>query len=360
MPAKNKSTPKATALVTATPAATPVTPHFVGIDVSAKTLDVCITHADKIISQQTLANTAAAHKQLCTQLGKYPQAQVVMEATGVYHLDAALALSNASIPLMIANPKSAANFAKVLLKNGKTDKSDAKLLAQYAQRMTFIPWQRPSKNALQLHQIARRLFQITTLKTAEKNRLHALNIVEHMLDILTQTLLEHVASLEKQAQQLLEAALVLVNADPDLKRKLDLIDSIPGFAVNSAVQILAHLLLMPPTLTAKQWVKMAGLDPRAFQSGTSINRKTRISKTGNKHLRMALYMPALSAKTHNPHIKAYFEHLTVDLHKTPKQALIAVMRKLLHTIHAVIAHNTPFQQGKFYTMPKTHTENVDF
>jgi len=97
-------------------------------------------------------------------------------------------------------------------------------------------------------------------------------------------------------------------------------------------------------------VKFAGLDPKAFDSGKSVHKKARLSKAGNRHIRSALYMPALSAKTHDPHVSAYFQHL-VDNGKKPLQAVCAVMRKLLHAIHGMLKHNEPFDNARFYAIP---------
>jgi transposase len=97
-------------------------------------------------------------------------------------------------------------------------------------------------------------------------------------------------------------------------------------------------------------VKFAGLDPRAFDSGKSVHKQARLSKAGNRHIRSALYMPALSAKQHDPHVKAYFQHL-VDNGKKPLQAVCAVMRKLLHAIHGMLKDNTLFDNTRFYAIP---------
>ncbi len=109
---------------------------------------------------------------------------------------------------------------------------------------------------------------------------------------------------------------------------------------------MSELLLLPEGLTDREWVKFAGLDPRAYDSGKSVHKKTRISQTGNRHIRSALYMPALSAKQHDPHVKAYFQHL-IDNGKLPLQALCAVMRKLPHAIHGMLKHDKPFDNTRF-------------
>ncbi|MCB2262288.1 MAG: IS110 family transposase, partial [Candidatus Thiosymbion ectosymbiont of Robbea hypermnestra] len=80
-------------------------------------------------------------------------------------------------------------------------------------------------------------------------------------------------------------------------------------ATITAIQRLGELLVMPPDLKAKQWVALAGLDPRSHQSGSSVNHKPRLTKAGNRHLRAALYLPALSAVRHNPHVRGDYRHL---------------------------------------------------
>jgi transposase len=113
---------------------------------------------------------------------------------------------------------------------------------------------------------------------------------------------------------------------------------------------MGELLLLPPNLSHREWVKFAGLDPKAFDSGKSVHKKSRISKAGNRHIRSALYMPALSAKQHDPHVKAYFDHLVAN-GKKPLQGVCAVMRKLLHAIHGMLKYDKPFDNTRFYTIP---------
>ena len=97
-------------------------------------------------------------------------------------------------------------------------------------------------------------------------------------------------------------------------------------------------------------MKAAGLDPRHFTSGTSVAKRSRLSKAGNRYIRQALTMPALSAKSHDPHVRGFFEHL-IALGKTPLQAVCAVMRKLLHAIHGMLAHDQAFDNTRFYALP---------
>jgi transposase len=129
-----------------------------------------------------------------------------------------------------------------------------------------------------------------------------------------------------------------------------LLIGIKGIGETSAIALMGELLLLPPSLSHRERIKFAGLDPRSFDSGKSVHKKTRISKAGNAHIRSALYMPTLSTKQHDPHVKAYFQHL-IDNGKKPLQAVCAIMRKLLHAIHGKLKHNKHFDNTRFYAIP---------
>ena len=102
-------------------------------------------------------------------------------------------------------------------------------------------------------------------------------------------------------------------------------------------------------LDVRQWVAYAGLDPREYSSGTSVRKKVRISKAGNKHLRRALFMPALVAVQHDPHLGAFYDHLLAR-GKLKMQALVAVERKLLHAIFGMFKHQQPYDGSKMYRL----------
>ena len=144
-----------------------------------------------------------------------------------------------------------------------------------------------------------------------------------------------------------DSGLQLVRGVPTLTAKLAHLVSAKGIGETSAMRILAELLVLPDDLAAPQWVAHAGLDPRPYESGTSIHRPRRISKVGNRHLRAALYMPALVAIQHEPNIKAFYDKL-IAAGKKPMQAVVAVMRKLLHAIWGMLKHDQDFDGEKFF------------
>jgi transposase len=327
-----------------------VVPTFAGVDVGAETLVLVIRQSEVAMKAEMFANTAADRQRLVRKLAKFPDILVCLEATGVYYLDLAIALHDAGIRVMVLNPKASHHFAKVLLRHSKTDAVDADTLAQYAERMPYQPWARPSHEALALRALARRINALTRQKAMAKNQRHALTFSPQTPKAVLQDVTLAIAQLEKRIAQLTEEAHAFIQAHPTLARAFALLRTVKGIGQTSAIALLGELLLLPHGLTRKQWVKSAGLDPRHVQSGTSIDKRACLSKAGNRYIRQALYMPALSAKLHDPHVKGFFEHLIAN-GKTPLQAVCAVMRKLLHAIHGMLAHNQAFDNTRFYALP---------
>jgi transposase len=323
---------------------------FAGIDVGAEELILVIRKNGTSHKPQKFANTPADRARLVKKLVSLPGILVCLEATGAYHFDLSVALHDAGVALMVANPKSSHNFARALMKNSKTDAVDADTLAQYAERMDFVAWTRPSDEKIALRSFSRRIDALTGQKAAAKNQLHALGVSQENPEAVLRDAELSITQLEKRIERLTKDALVLIGKHPDLWRVFELLTSVKGIAQTSAIALMGELLLLPQGLSHREWVKFAGLDPRAFDSGKSVHKKTRISKAGNRHIRSALYMPALSAKQHDPHVKAYFQHLA-DNGKLPLQALCAVMRKLLHAIHGMLKHDKPFDNTRFYAIP---------
>jgi transposase len=262
----------------------------------------------------------------------------------------AIALHDAGVLLRVVNPKSSHNFAKVLMKNSKTDAVDADTLAEYAARMDFVAWTRPSNEKIAVRSFARRINSLTRQKAAAKNQLHALTATQETPKAVLRDVKLSITQLEKRFDRLTAETRVLVNNYPELTRVLELLVEIKGIAEASAIALMGELLLLPPNLTNREWVKFAGLDPGAFDSGKSVHKKARLSKAGNRYIRAALYMPALSASQHDPHVKAYYQHLLAK-DKKPLQAICAVMRKLLHAIHGMLQKDEPFDNTRFYAIP---------
>jgi len=328
----------------------------VGIDVSAKTLDARFLgdpeQSAKATPSRSLGNDAQGHRELIKAIRASGATKVVCEATGVYHLDLAFALVDAGIPLMVCNPRQIKHFIQARLRNTQTDPIDAYELAQFGMRMEFVPWRAPSATAYALHRIARALHGYVEQATATKNRLHAAEAVRQTPKVLLKSLRDELAFNEKLQKRLTKEALALIAADAQLQRRMELLVSVPGIAQTSAVQILGELCVLNDDLSAKAWVKLAGLDPSGKRSGTSVNTKPCISRRGNAKLRGALFMPAMGARRWDKRLSAWADRLTAA-GKTKLQAIVAIQRKLLHGIHAMFAHDTPWDSSQLVQLPAT-------
>jgi transposase len=322
----------------------------VGVDVDSEKLVCLMQRAEQRQPLATFANTAVGHRQLIRWATKGARsARVCLEATGIYSLQFALALHQAkNVEVMVVNPRAIKDFVRACMQRAKTDAVDAGGILEYLQRMPFNAWQPPAPEILELHAINRRLVQLSTELTREKNRRHASEFagasdaIAHDIDV-------NIRHLERRIERMQESGLLLVRGVPALAAKLAHLVSAKGIGEASAMRILAELLVLPDDLAAPQWVAHAGLDPRPYESGTSVHRPRRISKVGNPHLRAALYMPALVAIQHEPNVKAFYDKL-VTAGKKPMQAVVAVMRKLLHAIWGMLKHDQDFDGNKFFTL----------
>lgn len=325
--------------------------QFAGIDVSARQLLIRVRNPHGAVQQFDFANTEAGHRQLCqilTQRGR--RARACLESTGTYSLDVAIALAkHPGIELMVVNPRAARDFAKACLHRSKTDAVDAQVLLEFAQRMPFQPWQPPSPERLQLRALARRIGSLTLMLVEEKNRLHSTEFGQPFHKAVRKDIQAHLRQLQRRLQKLEENAVDLIWANFELRQALLHMTSIKGIGRLSAILILAELCVLPSDMTDRQWVAHAGLDPRHHESGSSVHKPQRISRTGNPRLRSALYMPALSAAQHEPNVRAYYQKLLAR-GKLPMQALVAVMRKLLHSIHAMLRDRVDFDGQKFFAV----------
>lgn len=330
-----------------------------GLEVSAKELVVALTGKKGTVELRRFANSAVGHKEMLhtlTRGGK--RVRVVMEATGLYGLDVALALSaQPEVELMVANPRAVRNFAKAMMQRSKSDQLDAVVLWEFAARMPFQAWVRPTANTLALWAIARRLEVLTVQRTAEKNRQHAAHVSEAIPAVVRREIARSLRELEKAITRLREAARRIIAATAELQRRYELLCSIPGVGSVSATAMLGELAMLPEDRDVRQWVAYAGLDPREYSSGTSVRKSTRISKVGNRHLRHALYMPALVASRHEPHLRGFYQHL-LERGKKKMQALVAVERKLLHAIYGMFRSGQGYQGQRVYQLPLPPTVAV--
>lgn len=327
---------------------------YVGIDVGAKSVVVCVRQAGRTVTTQEFKQTPEGHQALIRKLGKQT-ACVVLEATGIYYLDLTVALHRAGLPVAVINPRSFHHFANLKLNNSKTDAVDAALLAEYGECMKPSLWQAPNETLLGLRDIGRQVNRLTAARTQAKNRLHALRSKSNTLALLIEDEVEGIERLDQRIARLTKAAIELIDQQPQYKQQLAHITQAKGIGLASGIAILAELSVLPRELKAPQVSRYAGLDVRLCQSGTSVNRPGRLSKAGNAYLRSAFYMPALSAVRYDPNAKAFYEALQ-KRGKKKIQALCAVMRKYLTGVWACLKLGVPFDSSKLFS--EEHLKNA--
>jgi transposase len=327
---------------------------WAGIDVSAKTLAVC-RWRDGNENELEFSNDAAGHRDLLKWLGR--QTRVCIEATGVYHLQLALMLRANGVEVMVVNPRVAKDFARALSNRSKTDEVDAWTLLEFVRRMEFQAWEAPSGAVLELRELGRRLSELTRLSVEEKNRLHAKKVAAISAAVVTDVK-QHIAQIGKRIKQIEKAAYEIVHEDDDLREQYGVLLTARGIGKRSAILLLTELAVLDPTMTVRQLVAYAGLDPREYESGTSVQKPARISKIGNARLRAILYMNALSAIRHDRGARLFYARL-VARGKKRKQALVAVMRKLLHGIWIVLQRRVAFDNSVLFAASLAQAESSD-
>ena len=322
--------------------------NTVGIDVGAKSVDVVSFKAGTCSKSDIFTQTVKGHRALIARLKTLNPDCIVMEATGVYYFDLAVALHDAGLPVSVINPKSSKHFAQIKLQNSKTDAIDAALLAEYGARMEPRRWTPPSAEKQALRSLGRQINRLIHARTQAKNQLHAMEATQSTPAILMDDQREAIATLDHRIERMRKAAHDILNENAELKRVHQHFSAAKGIADASALALLAELCVLPDHLKSSQVSRHAGLDVRLHQSGSSVNQKARISKTGNVYIRAALYMPAMSAISSDPRVTAFRDAL-VARGKTKLQAQVAVMRKYLTGLWACIKTDTPFNSALLFS-----------
>lgn len=307
---------------------------FIGIDVSKATLDI----ASHCGSQHTrLPNSLAGYKRLNKWLNKQGKiSQIALEASGRYGENVARFLVQQGYAVSYLNPKQIHKFSQMKLHYNKTDKQDAKLIAEYCQIFKPALYQPPSDLQQRLQQRSRRLQQLNKMRQQEVNRLKSGLNDPFTLQQIDAT----IAYFDTLILQTRKAIHDLIMGDESLALQHRLLVSIKGIADKTASLILSEINIAD-FASSSQLAAYIGITPQQFQSGTSVNKRASISKQGNARLRAGLYMPSVVAKQHNPPCRLLAQRLQ-HKQKHGKVIIIAVMRKLVRQIYAILKSGIPF------------------
>ncbi len=302
-----------------------------GIDVSKSWLDAHVLPAGESLRT---SNTAQGVRQMKRWLVRHDPKLVVVEATGKWHRALYRSLHASSIAVAVSDPYRVRQFAKAQGIFAKTDRLDARVLAMFAAVMT--PAVRPpAPQALEgLQELVTARASATAEQTAIKNQLAAAQgaFLRRQLERRIRELDAHIEALEREC-------LKRIKADEGLARRYAILFSVPGFGPVTAITLVACLAELG-TLNAKQIASLAGLAPRADDSGQ--RHGVRVVWGGRPAVRLILYLAAVTAARCNSVMKAFYQRL-IATGKPPKVALIAVARKLVLLANTLIADNRPWQ-----------------
>ena len=303
----------------------------VGIDVSKDHLDIAVRPGGEAF---TVERNAAGVEQLAERLRMVSPHVVALEATGGFETVAAATLAAAGLPVVIVNPAQVRAFAKAIGQRAKTDPIDAAVIAHFAEAIRPQVRPLPDEATRLLADLVTRRRQIVEMIGAERQREKRMTVPH-----LRKSIARLIKALEKELAGLNTDIDDTVRGSPVWREKEDLLKSVPGVGPIIASTLFAEL----PELGRcgrRQIAAVAGLAPFTRQSGQWRGKS--FIGGGRQAVRTALFMGAMVAKQHNPVLKAFFDRLVAA--GRPKMiALIAVARKLLTILNAVLRDNRPWQ-----------------
>lgn len=326
----------------------------VGVDISMDKYDVrfgVLTLSEdgrflqELLKASSFKNTPEGHKKMLEwamkqRLNEEIPISFIMEATGTYYESLAYFLAESKQKVAVIVPTKTKNFAKTLENKSKTDPLDSNMLATYGLEKDPECWRVPSEVMKSLKILTREYHTIKEMRTQIKNRLHALEHSHEPLEYITKLLKQQISFFDIQLKALEKKIRKLIEKDKDLNDRINKIDKIEGVGPMTIVSILAETDCFSLVFSMKQLASYAGLDVVHNESGLKKG-KTSISKKGNRHLRNAVYMPALAAIRFNPAFKAMYMRL-MEKGKPHKVVHVAVARKLLLLIYTIWKKNTEY------------------
>lgn len=319
---------------------------YLGIDVAKAKIDCCLILDNSTSKKKTktFSNTQNGFEQLQIWLNHHAatsmQTITLMEATSIYHELLAQYLFKAGYQVCVTNPARARYFAQSMSKLNKTDKVDSEVLARFAMTADLHFWQPLPEHIQLLNALLERRAVLYDDLQREKNRLEKAKSTFTMEPVL-ESIHNSITQLNKHIQNIDQQIDNHIDQNPDLKNDKDLLISIPAIADRTSLLMLSFLR-SHTFEKASQAAAFIGLVPIQKQSGSSIRGRSRLSKAGSSKIRAGLYMAAVVATRHNPHIKEMNERLLAN-GKTKMMAIGAAMRKLVHLCYGVLKHQQPYQ-----------------
>lgn len=307
---------------------------YIGIDVSKGFLDIFNSNDS---SYHQYDNSAAGVKKLISYFKKQNNNQllITLEATGGYEKLAARTLVETGFHVTVINPRVIRAFAKACGKLAKTDKIDAKIIAEYTEKMQPESRLVYNENHANISELSTRRAQIIAMIVAEKNRL------DKVSPAIRKSILRIIKLLEKELAEIDSQLKKSVQADETFAQKHALLTSVKGVGPKTATALIAYLPELG-MLEERKITALAGLAPFNCDSGKM--RGKRMIWGGRSSVRTSLYMATMAAIRSNNAIRGFYQRL-INAGKPRMVALTACMRKLIIIMNAMIRNNQPWHQN---------------
>ena len=307
--------------------------HFIGIDISKEKFDVW----DIEKGHRSFSNDTKGFRLFYKELK--PNSYCVMESTGSYYQQLACFLYENNIGLSVINPISIKRFIQMKLKQNKTDKGDAQMIALYAQEQPLKDWIPSPEYLTRCRQLQSVIVIYLKQSTSIKNHLQSLESRGEKRGIL-------ILSLKRQLNQVRKEITLLEQELESLLREYDAdlfvnLNSIPGIGKKTAAFLIVLTNGFRDFENYRQVSSFFGLAPTEHTSGTSVKGNCRISKRGNRYIRNHLFMCSFTASQYNPQCHALYQRL-VNKGKSKKLALIAVCNKLIKQSFSIAKSGLPY------------------
>lgn len=309
---------------------------ILGIDVAKNKFDVALFRNGKY-KTKSFENKPLGFEALVAWLNRDDVMLVhaCMEATGTYGDALARFLFDAGHKVSVVNPARIKAYGESELLRTKNDKTDARLIARFCETHKPSAWQPDPPEVEHLRMLGRRRDALISMRTQEVNRLGSPDTS------VNESIQKVIAFLDEEIEQISKAIREHINKHDDLRKKRDLLKSIPGVGAVTIEAILSEANGFEGFDTVEQVVAFMGLSPKEHTSGTSVKGKAALCKIGSARLRKALYMPSLSAIQHNPLVTTLYDRLKAKS-KNGMIIACACMKKLVHIIYGVIKNGKPF------------------
>lgn len=301
--------------------------NCIGIDVAKQYFDLHILETGQDRRMENSAGGIAKFVALCN---KIKPELIVMEATGGYELILAATVQAEGFAVAVVNPRRIRDFARAAGQIAKTDKLDARIIAQFAATMEPMPTEQINESTQKLKALVARRNQLVGLHTAESNRLEHANGKE-----IRRSIAAVLKVIESQLKTIDRQITEHIDNTPRLRQRSEILDSVPGIGPTTANMLVTELPELG-RLNRRQIAALVGVAPIARDSGTFRGKRT--TGGGRKKIRSRLFMPTLVAVRHNPVLRAYYNKL-LGRGKCKMVALVAVMRKLICIMNTMAKNN---------------------